>query len=73
MHLFACRAMDVHIDAATFHFADGESILTEYSHKYTPQSFETLAAQAGLRSTKIWTDPQALFSVQYLSIMNAGR
>ena len=73
MHLIACSTMDVHIGSAHFHFNDGESILTEYSHKYTVQSFASLAAQAGLHSEKVWTDPGQLFSVQYLSNQNADQ
>jgi dimethylhistidine N-methyltransferase len=71
MHLIASSAMDVRIGSAHFHFDDGESILTEYSHKYTVQSFSSLAAQAGLHSEKVWTDPAQLFSVQYLSNQGA--
>lgn len=67
MHLIACKSMDVTIDSTRFHFEDGESILTEYSHKYTVQSFANLASQAGLHSEKVWTDREQLFSVQYLS------
>lgn len=71
MHLIACSTMDVRIGSAHFHFDDGESILTEYSHKYTEQSFASLAAQAGLQIMKVWTDPAQLFSVQYLSNQGA--
>jgi dimethylhistidine N-methyltransferase len=68
MHLFACSAMAVHIAGETFHFDAGESILTEYSHKYTLHSFADLAAQVGLQCVKVWTDPENLFSVQYLTV-----
>jgi dimethylhistidine N-methyltransferase len=67
MLLFARREMDVHIAGSTFHFAQGEPILTEYSHKYTLQSFANLAADAGLQVAGIWTDVDSLFSVQYLT------
>ena len=48
-----------------FRFADGESILTEYSHKYTLEGFAAMAARAGFAVEKVWADPQQLFSVQY--------
>ena len=67
MLLFARREMDVHIAGSTFHFAQDEAILTEYSHKYTLESFANLALEAGLQVTRVWTDADALFSVQYLS------
>ena len=46
--------------------ADGEAILTEYSHKYTLEGFAELALQAGFCVEKVWTDAEKLFSVQYL-------
>jgi len=49
--------------------ADGEAILTEYSHKYTLDGFGELARQAGFRVEKVWTDANKLFSVQYLVAM----
>lgn len=45
--------------------ADGESILTEYSHKYTLEGFAAMAARAGFAVEKVWIDAQQLFSVQY--------
>jgi uncharacterized SAM-dependent methyltransferase len=45
--------------------ADGESILTEYSHKYTLPGFAVMAQQAGFDKGTVWTDADKLFSVQY--------
>lgn len=45
--------------------ADGETILTEYSHKYTLEGFAEMAKKAGFEVEKVWTDPERLFSVQY--------
>jgi uncharacterized SAM-dependent methyltransferase len=44
---------------------DGESILTEYSHKYTLKGFAKMAERAGFEVRKVWMDPDELFSVQY--------
>ena len=55
------------LDGERVHFEKGESILTEYSHKYTLEAFGKLAARAGLETRCVWTDPQNLFSVQYLT------
>jgi dimethylhistidine N-methyltransferase len=51
--------------AEKFHIAKGESILTEYSHKYTLAGFAEMAARAGFDVDKVWMDEQALFSVHY--------
>lgn len=50
-----------------FDIADGEAILTEYSHKYTLDGFAALANTAGFTVGKIWTDAKQLFSVQFLT------
>jgi len=50
-----------------FDIADGEAILTEYSHKYTLDGFETMANEAGFQVEKVWTDADQLFSVQFLT------
>ncbi len=43
-----------------------EAILTEYSHKYTLDSFAAMAEAAGFRVKRVWMDDERLFSVQYL-------
>jgi dimethylhistidine N-methyltransferase len=48
-----------------FELADGETILTEYSHKYTLDGFAEMARNAGFVVEKAWTDAEQLFSVQY--------
>jgi L-histidine N-alpha-methyltransferase len=50
-----------------FDIADGEAILTEYSHKYTLDGFAAMAEEAGFKIAKVWTDPKQLFSVQFLT------
>lgn len=50
-----------------FDIADGESILTEYSHKYTLDGFAAMARTAGFAVEKVWTDAERLFSVQFLT------
>ena len=53
------------VGATEFDIADGEPILTEYSHKYTLDGFAGMASEAGFTVEKVWTDPEQLFSVQY--------
>ncbi len=65
MRLVSRRQQAVSIDGQTFDFAPGETIRTEYSHKYTPAEFGSMAASAGFEITKVWTDDRNLFSVQW--------
>lgn len=55
----------VEIADKEFELADGETILTEYSHKYTLRGFAEMAKSAGFTVEKVWTDAEQLFSVQY--------
>lgn len=48
-----------------FNLANGEAILTEYSHKYTIEGFADMVEQVGFSVAKIWTDTQCMFSVHY--------
>jgi dimethylhistidine N-methyltransferase len=66
-HIVSLRGQDVHIDGRTFHFAEGEAMLVEYSCKYTLEGFARFAARAGLRVAEVWTDPDRQFSVQWLA------
>lgn len=53
----------------SFDFLKGESIHTEYSHKYTIDGFAALAAAAGLTLRKQWTDKQDRFAVLHFAIL----
>lgn len=70
-HIVSRRFQDVHIAGRTFHFEPGETMLVEYSCKYSQASFERLAARAGLQVTHTWTDPARMFAVQCLRSMPA--
>jgi len=50
-----------------FEIANGEAILTEFSHKYTLSGFESMANEAGFTVERVWTDAEQLFSVQFLT------
>ncbi len=56
----------VHLDKVTIPFTRGESIWTESSYKYTLDDFEQMAAAAGFKVERVWTDNQQWFSIQYL-------
>ncbi len=66
MHLVSERQQSVRCNGATVEFSLGETLHTESSYKYTPQSFTALAEAAGLKLTQSWMDSDELFSVHYL-------
>jgi len=63
MHLVSLGTQSVHLGGHTFDFQPGEFIITEFSYKYTVESFDALAVTAGFRLSRTWTDPQKLFAV----------
>ena len=63
MYLESRHAQQVRCGDTAVRFRRGERILTEYSCKYTRQSFGRLARQAGLRITGYWQDDAGLFAV----------
>ena len=68
MHLESTKAQRVTVAGRTFDFAEGETIHTENSYKYTIDSFRALAVKAGWRPVATWTDEQGLFSIHALKI-----
>lgn len=66
LRLIADTAQQVNIGNEQIHIEKNEGILTEYSHKYTLESFAKMAAKAGFEVKRVWMDPKKLFSVQYL-------
>jgi uncharacterized SAM-dependent methyltransferase len=66
MHLQSLRDQVAHLAGESFEFREGETIFTESSYKYTLDEFAALARESGYAVQHVWTDPQKLFSVQYL-------
>lgn len=66
MHLISEKRQTIRIGSRVFHFAEGEGIHTENSHKYTVDGFHRLAAEGGFAPERVWTDPGRLFSVHLL-------
>ena len=58
----------VTIGDETFDITEGESILTEYSHKYSVDEFAALAAKVGMSLEQYWTDAQDRFAVLYFEM-----
>jgi dimethylhistidine N-methyltransferase len=66
MHLVALAAQRVKLGTHRFDFAAGETIHTENSYKYSLEEFRDLAAKAGFRGAKTWTDSRGLFALHGL-------
>jgi dimethylhistidine N-methyltransferase len=73
MHLVSLVRQSVRVADELFLFDAGESILTEYSYKYSVRGFTALARQVGLRVRRCWTDPARRFAVYYLTRPGAPR
>ena len=66
MHLVSTVRQTVNVCKYSFVFEENESVLTEYSHKYTLDAFNLMAGEAGLVVKKTWTDSNDMFAVLYL-------
>lgn len=66
MLLISRRAHEVKIAGKRFAFAAGETIRTEYSHKYSIDGFHRMATAAGFEPEAVWTDERSLFAVHLL-------
>jgi len=66
MHLVSLGRQKVTICGETIAFRPGETIHTENSYKYTPDSFAALAHAAGWSAHARWTDADDYFAVYAL-------
>jgi dimethylhistidine N-methyltransferase len=63
MHLASLERQTVNVGAHRFTFSRGETIHTENSYKYGIEEFSALAARAGFRTAKVWTDARGWFAL----------
>jgi dimethylhistidine N-methyltransferase len=68
MHLISRSAQEIHLAGESLRFADGESVHTENSYKYTVEEFQRLARTAGFRTRGCWCDDRTWFSVHYFDL-----
>lgn len=66
MLLISRRVQVVTVAGRRFSFDRGETIRTEYSHKYAVEGFARMASKAGFVDAQVWTDPKNLFAVHLL-------
>ncbi|HEV3080701.1 MAG TPA: L-histidine N(alpha)-methyltransferase [Gemmataceae bacterium] len=67
MHLVSQRDQEVRVASKQLSFAEGESIRTEYSYKYSPRDLRELAAASGFHVQRTWVDENRHFIVSYLT------
>lgn len=65
MHLVSKTSQLVKINESLFRFAEGETIHTESSYKYSVEEFAGLCSKARCDLKKTWKDKQNLFCVYY--------
>jgi dimethylhistidine N-methyltransferase len=68
MHLISRCAQNVRLAGEILSFAEGESVHTENSYKYTVHEFQTLARTAGFQVQGCWLDDRNLFSIHYFDV-----
>jgi dimethylhistidine N-methyltransferase len=72
MHLVSDIDQFVHLTEHEFHFAGGDKIITEFSYKYAPDEFATLAGKSGFEFARMWTDDRRLFGLFYFTTLPEG-
>lgn len=66
MHLVCVRDTRVRVGKKHFNLSKGESIHTENSYKYAPDSFVAMASTVGFEPVTYWTDSRQWFAVHLL-------
>jgi dimethylhistidine N-methyltransferase len=67
MHLRSRHAQTINIAGVAIEFAEGETIHTENSYKYTIPAFCEMVESAGFEHQQTWCDADKLFSVHYFA------
>lgn len=67
MHLVSRCQQTVELQQQRYRFEQGQTLHTENSYKFTIAGLRHLAAQAGWRPGTVWTDPEQLFSLHWLT------
>ncbi|OOG61280.1 L-histidine N(alpha)-methyltransferase [Rhodanobacter sp. B04] len=65
-YIVSRREQQVKVGRVNVPFHEDEAMQVEYSCKYSLADFAALAARAGLAVQQVWTDPEKMFSLQYL-------
>ncbi|WP_431048272.1 L-histidine N(alpha)-methyltransferase [Roseateles sp. L2-2] len=66
MHLLPRGEQHLQLQGRRYTLVPGESLHTENSYKYSVESFQALAREAGFKPSAHWTDEQRWFSLHWL-------
>lgn len=66
MHLLSRRTQQVHFAGRSHGFAEGETLHTENSYKFTLSGLRALAVKAGLQPGPAWLAPGGMFCLHWL-------
>ena len=66
MHLMSKRRQTVRVGEYVYDFAEGETLHTENSYKFTVDGLHRLALQSGLTPGPTWLDPEKQFCLMWL-------
>jgi dimethylhistidine N-methyltransferase len=69
MHLISRQAQLVTLGGESVEFERGETICTEYSHKYTVDEFAAVAAAAGLTLRREWSTKKRECAVLHFAVL----
>lgn len=73
MHLMSTCQQTVRVGGSSFAFAQGETLHTENSYKFTVQGLQQLALQAGLTPGPVWSDSDQPFCLLWLDAPTTAR
>lgn len=73
MHLASTKRQKVKVAGECFDFRAGETIHTESSYKYTPDSLAALARGVGWEPAGVWTDADCRFSIQAFALPETAK
>lgn len=68
MYLRSSTSHTVHVGGRAYDIRAGETILTEYSHKFDPDGIRLLARSTGFTHAETWTDDAGLFGVHWWGV-----
>jgi dimethylhistidine N-methyltransferase len=66
MHLMSACQQVVRVGGTSFAFAQGETLHTENSYKFTVEGLRQLAQRAGFTPGQVWTDSDNMFCLLWL-------
>src|SRR5262245_3107790 len=61
------KGQNVHVGTASFTFAAGEVIITQYAYKFRVEEFAATATAAGFTPRQVWVDADRVFAIHFLA------